>query len=282
MALRNQPYIPLYVNDFITDEKLIECSAESTGVYIRLLCIMHKPKDYGIITLAKKDIKSENVIENFAIKLTKQMPYSTEIIMHSLQELFEENVIKITGNKLIQKRMVKDNKLSETRAKAVSNRYKQKEICTYKNDTNINTNEDTKCITNTENEIVVVNENANTNKNINENKNNYEYVINYYIEKIINDFPPPHVQAYLQECCEQMDSETIVFAMDIAIAEKKKSWSYIKGILKNYKANNIKTKSDAISEMERFENGKQKRHDEKSGDDDEFSLSEILQSIRGK
>ena len=42
MALRDQPYIPLYVQDFMTDEKLSECSAESTGVYIRVMCIMHK------------------------------------------------------------------------------------------------------------------------------------------------------------------------------------------------------------------------------------------------
>ena len=42
MALREQPYLPLYVQDFLTDEKLNECSAESTGVYIRLMCIMDK------------------------------------------------------------------------------------------------------------------------------------------------------------------------------------------------------------------------------------------------
>ena len=42
MALRDQPYLPLYVQDFLTDEKLAECSAMATGVYIRLMCIMHK------------------------------------------------------------------------------------------------------------------------------------------------------------------------------------------------------------------------------------------------
>jgi len=47
MALRDQPYLPLYVQDFLTDEKLMECSAETTGVYIRLLCILHKQKEYG-------------------------------------------------------------------------------------------------------------------------------------------------------------------------------------------------------------------------------------------
>ncbi len=54
MALRNQPYFPLYVQDFLTDEKLAECSAESTGVYIRLMCILHKSEEYGCILLKTK------------------------------------------------------------------------------------------------------------------------------------------------------------------------------------------------------------------------------------
>ena len=35
MALRNQPYIPLYVQDFLTDEKLNQCSPASQGIYIK-------------------------------------------------------------------------------------------------------------------------------------------------------------------------------------------------------------------------------------------------------
>ena len=51
MALRDQPYIPLYVQDFMTDEKLNECSAESTGVYIRIMCLMQITR--GTILLQK-------------------------------------------------------------------------------------------------------------------------------------------------------------------------------------------------------------------------------------
>ena len=47
MALRDQPYIPLYVQDFMTDEKLNECSAATTEVYIRLMCVMHKSEKIG-------------------------------------------------------------------------------------------------------------------------------------------------------------------------------------------------------------------------------------------
>lgn len=118
MSLRNQPYLPLYVQDFMTDEKLAECSAESTGVYIRLMCLMHKSEEYGKILLKQKDKQKDNQIENFALKLAKHFPYDIETIKRSLEELISENVIKIDGGYLIQKRMVSDNDLSEKRAKA--------------------------------------------------------------------------------------------------------------------------------------------------------------------
>ena len=50
MALRDQPYLPLYVLDFLVDEKLAYCSAESTGVYIRLMCILHMLKQMATVT----------------------------------------------------------------------------------------------------------------------------------------------------------------------------------------------------------------------------------------
>lgn len=118
MALRDQPYLPLYVQDFLTDEKLAECSAQSTGVYIRLMCLMHKSSQYGCILLKQKDKQNENTIQNFAVKLARQMPYTVDVIAAALEELLEEEVIQIDGDVLSQKRMVKDAKLSDTRAAA--------------------------------------------------------------------------------------------------------------------------------------------------------------------
>ena len=116
MALRNQPYFPLYIQDFLTDEKLIECSASATGVYIRLMCIMHKSDEYGKILLKQKDKQTDNQIINFALKLSKQMPYSEKTVTDALIELVEENVLNIEGDYLIQRRMVRDNDLSNTRS----------------------------------------------------------------------------------------------------------------------------------------------------------------------
>lgn len=120
MALRDQPYFPFYVDDWLTDEKLIECSAESQGVYVRIMCCMHKSKNYGTILLKQKDQQSNQQIKNFAIKLAKSMPFSVEVVESSINELVSEDVLQIDGDVLSQKRMVKDNELSLKRAKAGS------------------------------------------------------------------------------------------------------------------------------------------------------------------
>ena len=118
MARRDQPYLPLYVKDFLSDEKLNLCGAESTGVYIRLMCIMHMSTEYGKILLKQKYKQNDKQIFNFASQLANQMPYSEDTIERSLTELLDENVIGIDGDCLFQKRMVKDGKLSDTRALA--------------------------------------------------------------------------------------------------------------------------------------------------------------------
>ena len=118
MALREQPYLPLSIQDFMTDEKLMECSASATGIYIRLMCIMHKSDEYGVILLKQKDKQTDKQIKNFALKLARFMPYQTEEIMAGLTELLEAGVIQNSGDKLIQKRMVRDNEISKIRSKA--------------------------------------------------------------------------------------------------------------------------------------------------------------------
>lgn len=116
MALRNQPYIPLYVQDFQTDEKLIECSASATGVFIRIMCVMHKSDRYGTILLGQNDKQSEQQIKNFASKLVKHLPYTFDVILSGLEELLQHGVLQIEEDFLCQRRMRADNALSEKRA----------------------------------------------------------------------------------------------------------------------------------------------------------------------
>ena len=118
MALRNQPYLPLYVQDFMTDEKLAECSAQTTGVYIRIMCIMHKSDEYGKILLRQNQRQSSRQVENFAAKLAIHLPYSYDVILSAIEELLEFKILSIDDGALCQKRMIKDNEISEMRALA--------------------------------------------------------------------------------------------------------------------------------------------------------------------
>lgn len=112
MALKDQPYLPLYIQDVLTDEKLIECSAESHGIYFRLLCVLHKQEIYGLLCLKQKYKQNESKLFCFAQMLAKQMPFKTETIRASLEELVAEDVLQIDGDNLFQKRMVKDGEIS--------------------------------------------------------------------------------------------------------------------------------------------------------------------------
>lgn len=118
MSLKNRPYIALYVQDVITDEKLLQCSASTQGVYFRLICVLHKSEDYGTFLLKQKQKQNTNQIINFATALVPFLAFDLHTITSALTELIEEKVIYIDGDLMWQKRMVKDARLSENRAKA--------------------------------------------------------------------------------------------------------------------------------------------------------------------
>ena len=118
MALRDQPYLPLYVQDIMTDERLNECSAATHGIFIKgIMCLMHKSEEYGKILLEQKYKQTDNQIKNFALKICKHTPYNTEEIISALVELIDNKVCHIEGDFLCQKRMIKDGLLSLTRSK---------------------------------------------------------------------------------------------------------------------------------------------------------------------
>ena len=120
MALRNQPYIPLYVDDYLTDEKLNLCSAATQGVYIKILCIMHKSEPYGCVLLKQKDKQNESTCLNFAYKLARLLPFTTDEINDAIIDLIDEKVLYFDGDMMCQKRMIKDNSISISRSKAGS------------------------------------------------------------------------------------------------------------------------------------------------------------------
>lgn len=117
MALRDQPYIPLYIQDIMTDEKLNECSASTHGIYIKgIMCLMHKSKTYGKILLKQKYWQNENICQSFATQLVKHLPYLIEEIENAIKELLDEEVCYIENHYLCQKRMIEDNETSLKRS----------------------------------------------------------------------------------------------------------------------------------------------------------------------
>lgn len=118
MALRDQPYLPLYVQDYLTDEKLSMCTWSTQGVYIKILCLLHKSDPYGTILLKQNDKQTQNVALNFAMKIMKLLPIEKDTIYEAINQLIDEGCLSIDGDKMFQKRMVRDNELSIVRAES--------------------------------------------------------------------------------------------------------------------------------------------------------------------
>lgn len=118
MSLRNKPYLPLFVDDFANDEQLGQCSLSGVGLMIRVMCLMHKTEPYGKVLLKQKFEQTDSKTRNFALQFAKVMPHTVDEIEPALIDMLAEGVVQIEENYLVQRRMVRDNKLSEVRAAA--------------------------------------------------------------------------------------------------------------------------------------------------------------------
>lgn len=85
---------------------------------------MHKSEDYGKIKIKanRKQNLSKNLskISNFALILHYLIPFSFEILESAITELVDEEVLIIEDDCLCQKRMIRDGKISESRASSGS------------------------------------------------------------------------------------------------------------------------------------------------------------------
>ena len=270
MALRDQPYFPFYVQDFITDEKLTNCSAESTGVYIRLMCAMHKSEEYGKILLRQKDRQTDRQTYNFAVMLARQMPYNVDVIERALNELLEERVIYMDGDTIYQKRMVKDAELSEKRSKSGKKGAEQTNKRYGKNKKVAVDFDAAKTAATTENEIVVVNEYENEDidgEDIpkREDSTDLARVMNFFLDRI-NPMPSRICIDELTQFTKSLGADVVLHALNIAIDERKTAFSFIRGILRNYERDGLKTMDDVLrAEQEhdaKKENGFKPQQDE--------------------
>lgn len=104
-----------------------------------------------------------------------------------------------------------------------------------------------------DNENVNVNENVNDNDNDNDNDNvgdscvdGLQEVIDFYSNNI--GFLNPYGLKILESYVEDMSSDLVIYAMQIAVENNKKTISYIKAILNNWSKANIKTLEEAKRE----------------------------------
>jgi hypothetical protein len=122
MALRDQPYIPLYVQDYLSDEKLALCTYSTQGIYVRIMCVLHKSETYGGILFKQIPKQNFSSIQYFAFILSKQTGVDTSDMQDAIEELLFFDVLKIEKqNKvdfLFQKRMIKDFNISQARSKS--------------------------------------------------------------------------------------------------------------------------------------------------------------------
>jgi hypothetical protein len=116
MALTDQPYLPLYVDDWMNNNKLKICSPGAHGLMISIMCLMHKSENYGIILLKQKFKQSIKQEENFASQIAKLTSFDLLDTTKYFAELIDEKVLRIDGETLVCDRMVKDANTSKKRA----------------------------------------------------------------------------------------------------------------------------------------------------------------------
>lgn len=181
MALTDQPYLPLYVDDWMNNNKLKMCSLEARGLMIQIMCVLHKEETYGKILLKQKFKQNESTPLNFASQLARLCMANLLEIQKPFYELLEEEVLEIEEEWLICPRMVKDAYISQTRANAGKAGGKASQLKTKKDESFAEAKGEAKAKQNP------VNENGTVNEHVNENiKGKEKKEIDF--EKIVFDF----------------------------------------------------------------------------------------------
>lgn len=259
MALTDQPYLPLYVDDWMNNNKLKMCSPAVHGVMISLMCIMHKEENYGKILLKQKFKQTDNQIKNFAIQLAKLSAFDLFEIEEPLNELIESEIIEMSGDLLICKRMVKDAELSAKRAKSgrsggSKTQSKKETIKPLKNE-----------------KVALANNEANTvnvNESVNENEIDYQKIIDSYHKfcpqlpnvQVLSPKRKTSIKARIKQHGFDKVSEVLEIAgnTDFLNGENKENWranfdwllnteNFVKVLEGNYKTQKSNNESQTFS-----------------------------------
>ena len=116
MALTDNPYLPFYVRDWLTSNKLKMCNPSTHGILINFMAIAHREQEYGKILLDQNHKQSTNQVFNFASHLAKLLPFDLVEIEKEINVLISRKILFIEGDYLFCPRMVKDAELSLIRS----------------------------------------------------------------------------------------------------------------------------------------------------------------------
>src|SRR5260370_26598637 len=107
------PYFPFYPDDWLSDEKARLCSIAARGLWIDMLCLMHKCDRRGYLQQANgKPLTLEQLS-----RITSGC--STEEVGNLLQELITSGAASVNEHGVIfSRRMVRDEQLRVIRSEA--------------------------------------------------------------------------------------------------------------------------------------------------------------------
>lgn len=119
-----------------------------------------------------------------------------------------------------------------------------------------------------ENENVNVNENDNDNVNVSDSCVDGLQKVTKFYEQNIN-LLTPYTTKILEDFTEELGQDLVIYAMQIAVENNKKTISYIKAILNNWSKANIKTLEEAKRENKKKVNN-DKQIEQRKYTEDEF------------
>ena len=239
MALTDQPYLPLYVDDWMNNSKLKLCSPGAHGLMISIMCLMHKSDLYGTILLKQKFKQTDKQELNFASQIAKLTTFDLLEIEPFFYELIEEKVLKIEGDSISKKRASSGKSGGEKTQESIKNFAKA----------NIQPN------------TVIENVNESEVENVNESEKKIK-ATKFQIPKI------EEIQAYCEERKNNINSKTFFNFYE------SKNWMIGKNKMKDWKAciRTWETNSDKTEK-----NGEQRQITEKQ--QFKFSTTQAIKTI---
>ncbi len=113
-----QPWMKFFTRDWMADEALSSCSLGAQGLWMRMLCLMHRAAPQGHLLINGKRPTDDRLAASLGVPV--------EILRGLLIELREAGVFSVTNGGVIYcRRMVRDSAISEKRSKAVQKRWKK-------------------------------------------------------------------------------------------------------------------------------------------------------------